>query len=182
MHPSCTAVLQSNIFSTDKDQKDFHPKRKIYFKCTQPQAIPDVDEFVCSSEQTWRILEITRNPHHSSPSVNVFWNESCLFNTVNPSRCFNFKQAFYLWKKHLIWIRRKICPDQALFKSKNSSKQISVDFDVRGQQGTDFFTGRSVIIDYGLVFCPEAKQILQQKFINEGFASYKCAAFCFTRY
>ncbi len=111
---------------------------------------------VQTADKNITIIPIT--PHHSSPSVNVFWNESCLFNTANPSRCFNFKQAFYLWKKHLIWIRRKICPDQALFKSKNSSKQISVDFDVRGQQGTDFFTGRSVIIDYGLVFCPEAKQ------------------------
>ncbi len=31
-----------------------------------------------------------------------------------------------------------------------------VDFDVRGQKGMDFFTGGSVIMDYGLVFWPEA--------------------------
>ncbi len=30
---------------------------------------------------------------------------------------------------------------------------MSVDFEVRGQQGMDFFT---VIMDYGLEFCPEA--------------------------
>ncbi len=32
---------------------------------------------------------------------------------------------------------------------------MSVDFDVRGQQGMDFFTGGS-IMDYGLVFGSEA--------------------------
>ncbi len=30
-----------------------------------------------------------------------------------------------------------------------------VDFDVRGQQGMDFFTGGCIIMDYGLLFCPE---------------------------
>ncbi len=32
-----------------------------------------------------------------------------------------------------------------------------VDFDVRGQQKMDFFTGASVIIDYGQVFWLEQK-------------------------
>ncbi len=31
-----------------------------------------------------------------------------------------------------------------------------VDFDVRGQQEMEFFTGRSIIMDYGQVFWPEA--------------------------
>ncbi len=31
-----------------------------------------------------------------------------------------------------------------------------VDFDVRGQQGMDFFTRIAIIMNYGLVFCPEA--------------------------
>ncbi len=30
-----------------------------------------------------------------------------------------------------------------------------VDFDVRGQQGMDVFTGGSVIMDYGCIFWPE---------------------------
>ncbi len=30
-----------------------------------------------------------------------------------------------------------------------------VDFDVRGQQEKDVFTGGSIIIDYGLIFWPE---------------------------
>ncbi len=43
--------------------------------------------------------------------------------------CFNFKPLHYIAfsseeKKKLVWIRREICNDQALFKSKNSSKQI----------------------------------------------------------
>ncbi len=33
---------------------------------------------------------------------------------------------------------------------------MSVDFDVREQQEMDFFTGGSIIMDYGLVFWPEA--------------------------
>ncbi len=33
----------------------------------------------------------------------------------------------------------------------NTSKQMLVDFDVRGQQGMDFFTGGRIIMD-----CPEA--------------------------
>ncbi len=31
-----------------------HPKMKICLKCTHPQAIQDLDEFVSSSEQIWR--------------------------------------------------------------------------------------------------------------------------------
>ncbi len=31
---------------------------------------------------------------------------------------------------------------------------MPVDFDVRGQQGTDFFTGGSIIIDHGLILRP----------------------------
>ncbi len=31
-----------------------------------------------------------------------------------------------------------------------------VDFDVRGQQEMDFFTGGKVIMDYELIFWPEA--------------------------
>ncbi len=52
-------------------------------------------------------------------------------------------------------MRREICTDQALFTSKNSSKQMWVDFDVKGQQEMDFFTGGSAIMDYGLIFWPE---------------------------
>ncbi len=33
---------------------------------------------------------------------------------------------------------------------------MPVDFDVRGQQGMDFFTGGSIIMDYGLLLQPDA--------------------------
>ncbi len=46
-----------------------------------------------------------------------------------------------------------------------------VDFDLRGQQGMDFFTGGSVILNDGL------KMIVQFKCLNDGFVSYKLAAF-----
>ncbi len=41
---------------------------------------------------------------------------------------------------------------------RNSSKQTNMlmDFDVRGPRGMDFFTRGSVIMDCGLIFCPEA--------------------------
>ncbi len=77
-----------------------HPKMKISWKCAHPQVIQDVDEFVSSSDlekcsiasvsQQWMLCSewvpseweskqliktsqySTSNPHHSSPSVNVF--------------------------------------------------------------------------------------------------------------
>ncbi len=42
-------------------------------------------------------------------------------------------------------------------QAKKSSKHMTVDFDVRGQQEKHFITGGSAIMDYGLVFRPEAK-------------------------
>ncbi len=36
-------------------------------------------------------------------------------------------------------------------QEKNSSKQILANFDVRGQQRIYFFSGGSIIIDYGLI-------------------------------
>ncbi len=46
--------------------------------------------------------------------------------------------------------------DQAPFTSESSSKLFWINFDVRGQQGMSFLTGGSVIMDYGLIFWPEA--------------------------
>ncbi len=40
-------------------------------------------------------------------------------------------------------------------QKKKSPKHVFVDFDVRGQEVTNLFTGRSVITDYGLLFWPE---------------------------
>ncbi len=44
---------------------------------------------------------------------------------------------FLQWKSHLVWIRREICTDQALFTSQNKL-QIIIVFDVWGQQEMDF--------------------------------------------
>ncbi len=44
---------------------------------------------------------------------------------------------------------------QTADKSQVKSLLQPVDFDVRRQQGT-YFTGGSVIVDYGLLFYPEA--------------------------
>ncbi len=57
---------------------------------------------------------------------------------------------------------------------------MSVDFEVRGQQGMDFFTGESIIMDYGLEFWPET-MVLKLKHPKDGFVYYKHKAFCFTR-
>ncbi len=43
-----------------------------------------------------------------------------------------------------------MCTYQA--SSKTVLNKYVVNFDVRGQQGMDFFTGGSVIMDYGLVY------------------------------
>ncbi len=58
-------------------------------------------------------------------------------------------------------MRREICTDKTLFTSKNGPKQfytnISVVFDVRGQQEVDIFTGGSIFMDYRLIFWPWLK-------------------------
>ncbi len=47
---------------------------------------------------------------------------------------------------------------------------------MRRQQEKDFFTGGSVIMDYGLIFWTEAT-VWSSKCLNDGFVSYKQAAF-----
>ncbi len=56
---------------------------------------------------------------------------------------------------------------------------MSVDFDVRVLNEMDFFTGGSVIMDYGLIFWPDIS--LKLKHLNDLFISYKHAYFHFTR-
>ncbi len=46
---------------------------------------------------------------------------------------------------------------------------MSVDYDVRGQEEIDFFTGGITIMDYGFVFRPEAKL----KHLHDEFVSFK---------
>ncbi len=46
---------------------------------------------------------------------------------------------------------------QKLSKTILNKYSMPMDFDVRGQQGMDYFTGGSVIMVYGLIFWPEAK-------------------------
>ncbi len=43
---------------------------KICLKCTQPQAIQDVDEFVSSSEQIWRNVVLLHLLSNESSAVN----------------------------------------------------------------------------------------------------------------
>ncbi len=45
----------------------------------------------------------------------------------------------------------------------------TIDSNVRGQQVMDLFTGGNTIMDYGLVFCPEAKL----NCLDDRFVSYK---------
>ncbi len=63
-----------------------------------------------------------------------------------------------------------MCTDQALFIGKHSSKQMSADVDVRGQQGMGFFTGgRVIIMDWYF----GQKQPFRLKWLDDGFVSYK---------
>ncbi len=72
--------------------------KKIYisWKCTHPQAIQDVDEFVSSSEHIWRNVALhhlliktshksTSNPHHSSPvhQLMSYFNQKQRFEVKN---------------------------------------------------------------------------------------------------
>ncbi len=60
-------------------------------------------------------------------------------------------------------------------KTVQKSCHMWVNFDVRGQQGMDFITGGSVIMDYGLVFWPEVTKKLIDLFIkNTDFSFTRC--------
>ncbi len=56
-----------------------------------------------------------------------------------------------------------------------------MDFDVRGQQGMEYFTGRSIIMDNVHIFWPEAI-VLSQKHLNDELVYNKHATFLFTRH
>ncbi len=83
------------------------------------------------------------------------WNNVCVCNicrnffTSNKSSIHNISSSGE--KGYLVWIRREICTDQALFMSKNRAKEVytimRVDFDVRGQQAIDFLIEWRVIMD-----------------------------------
>ncbi len=47
---------------------------------------------------------------------------------------------------------RKMHRSSTVYKQKQSKTNMSLVFDVRGQQGMDFFSGKSLILDYGLIF------------------------------
>ncbi len=69
-----------------------HPKMKICWKFTHPQAIQDVDEFVFSSEQIWRNLELDhllisrstamngcrQNAHIADKNITIINNKSII--------------------------------------------------------------------------------------------------------
>ncbi len=108
-----------------------------------------------------KITIIHTTPVHQLTSCDA---KSCVFerNKFIIKAFFNFKTVTFgqntiplsiIWffpvkKKSLIWIRREICTDQALFTNKNVLKNMLVNFDVRGQQGMDVFTGGSIIMYY----------------------------------
>ncbi len=66
-------------------------------------------------------------------------------------------------ESHPVWIRREICTGE------NSSKQICCWILMCK---TTLFTGGSIIMDYGVVFWPEANKF-KVKCLNVGFVSYK---------
>ncbi len=80
---------------------------------------------------------ITSNPHHSSPSVNILRsqklfvrNKSIIKMFITSNRCLNMSPLSIImlpqWKSCLVWIRIEICTVQAPIINKNSSKQICV--------------------------------------------------------
>ncbi len=113
-----TQISEKNTFP----KWTVHPKMKICWSCTRPQAIQDVDEFASSWEQIWRNLHyFTYSPMDPLPS-------ECPWNSPSPV-VFHIKiyphigLELFLLCRFLCWFR----PDC-------------------------FFTGGSNIMDYGLTF------------------------------
>ncbi len=128
-----------------------NPKMKICWIFTHPQAIQDVEEFVSSSDlercsipslahqwilcsewvpSEWESKQLlktsqwsTNNPHHSSPSINILWSEK-LHVCKKQTHHYSLILLSPVKKSHLVWIRREICTDQALFTSQNGPKQL----------------------------------------------------------
>ncbi len=57
-------------WSTYRFKGIVNPKMKFGWKCTQPHAIYDLDEFVSSSEQIWRNLALHHQLIIASSAVN----------------------------------------------------------------------------------------------------------------
>ncbi len=102
------------------------------------------------------ITIIHKYPHHSSPSIKVLLSKKLslcakqihhkdilsplsliLLSSVKRSSCLNQE--------------RNMHRPSTLYKWKQLQTNMSVDFDVKGQQRMDFFTGGSVIMNYGLI-------------------------------
>ncbi len=58
---------------------------KMGLTCTYPQAIQDVDEFVCSSEQIWRNTALHHMLTNGSSAVNGFRQNESNNNVMNKS-------------------------------------------------------------------------------------------------
>ncbi len=99
-------------------------------------SIPSVSQqWMLCSEWVPSEWKHHNNPHHSSPSVNIWRRQklhACKKIKTSPLlRCFNFRPllkyessvhniAFASEKQScLVWIRREICTNQAVFTSQN---------------------------------------------------------------
>ncbi len=120
-----------------------HTKIQICWKFTPSQVIQVIDEFVLLSEQIWKLLALHQ---HCSPfyplqrmgAVKTVASVPISIISLSPvkkSSCLNPE-------------RNTVCTD---YKRKQSKTNMLVDFDLRGQQRMEFFTGGSVFMDYGLV-------------------------------
>ncbi len=98
---------------------------------------------------------IHKHPHDSSPSINILCNKNlCVCDKqftiktfLNSDHCFQVESGEkYAQIRHCL---------QAKSVQNSLNTNMLVDFDVRGQQEKDVFTGGSIIIDYGLIFWPE---------------------------
>ncbi len=93
-----------------------------------------------------RVQTAHSNPHHSSQSVNI----------LRRQKLHVCKKQIHqdIEKSGLVWIRRENCTDRTVYKSKQSKTALNKY--VAGywceRQDMDFFTGGSVIMDYGLMF------------------------------
>ncbi len=137
---------------------------------------------------------------HSSPSVNVLKSQKlCVckkyiyhYDVLISKRCFQLKYksiihdtAFSkkkLKKNKVIWSEsgEKSAQIKHPLQSKTALNKYVAGFLCERRQEMDIFTGGSIIMNYGLLFCPEAI-IWSKTCLNDGFVSYKHSAFVFSR-
>ncbi len=102
-----------HFFHSKYDQEQLlkgliHPKMIICCKCT-PQAVQDVNEFICLPEQIWRNSALHHLTNGSSAVNGCRQNDEFKQLIKTSTRCFNPQETLTTLVHQLISLSEKLC-------------------------------------------------------------------------